>query len=142
MSNFQPRDLLNKEVAGICGVARMTDKARAAHTGNIGTCKYGANSEQDTAILSFLGISAEAFHDAAVQIENDIRLGAWILDNCEVSDSGITEFNGEFSSKWKSKMQPSSFSRRRRELYDSDDPPFPWWMAPGWWVFWKIFRRR
>ena len=141
-SAFQPRDLLNKQVAGICGVARMTDKARAAHTGNIGTYKYGADSEQDTAILSFLGISAEAFQDAAVQIENDIRLSAWILDNCEASELDITEFNGEFSSKWKSKMQPSSFSRRRRELYDSDDPPFPWWISPGWWAFWKIFRRR
>ena len=32
-STFRPRDLLNKEVAGICGVARLTDKARAAHTG-------------------------------------------------------------------------------------------------------------
>lgn len=30
---FRPRDLLNKEVAGICGVARLTDKARAAHAG-------------------------------------------------------------------------------------------------------------
>ena len=56
---FRPRDILNKEVAGICGVARMTDKARAAHTGEIGSYKYGADSEQDTAILSFLGISAQ-----------------------------------------------------------------------------------
>ena len=27
---FKPRDLLNKEVAGINGVARMADKARAS----------------------------------------------------------------------------------------------------------------
>ena len=33
---FRPRDMLNKEVAGICGVARLTDKARAAHAGEIG----------------------------------------------------------------------------------------------------------
>ena len=39
--SFRPRDLLNKEVAGICGVARLTDKARAVHAGNI-----GANHEQ------------------------------------------------------------------------------------------------
>ena len=32
-NTFRPRDILNKEVAGICGVARMADKARAAHTG-------------------------------------------------------------------------------------------------------------
>ena len=52
-NTFRPRDLLNKEVAGICGVARLTDKARADYAGEIGSYKYGADSEQDTEILSF-----------------------------------------------------------------------------------------
>ena len=139
--NFRPRDMLNKEVAGICGVARLTDKARAAHAGKIGRYKYGIDSEQDTTILSFLGISAEVFQKTAVRIENDVRLGAWILDNCKVSDLDISKFNREFSSKWQTKTQRPSFSERRRQLAGDDAPPFPWWMAPGWWVFWKIFRR-
>ncbi len=92
-NTFRPRDILNKEVAGICGVARMTDKARAAHTGDIGSYKYGADSEQDTAILAFLGISAENFQEAAVQIDHDVKLGAWILDNCERSSEEVSKFN-------------------------------------------------
>ncbi|MDE0635697.1 MAG: DUF5069 domain-containing protein [Candidatus Poribacteria bacterium] len=138
---FRPRNITNKEVAGICGVARLTDKARAAYIGKIGRYKYGTDSEQDTTILSFLSISAEVFQEAAVRIENDVRLGAWILDNCEVSDLDISQFNHEFSSKWQSKIQRSSFSRRRRQLAGDDEPPFPWWISPGWWMFWKLFKR-
>ena len=92
-NTFRPRDLLNQEIAGICGVARMTDKARAAHAGEIGSYKYGADSEQDTTVLSFLGISVDAFQEAAVQIDNDVKLGAWILDNFEKSSKEISAFN-------------------------------------------------
>ena len=91
-NTFRPRDILNKEVAGIFGVARLTDKARAAHAGTIGSYKYGADSEQDTAILSFLDISAEVFQEAAVRIDNDVKLGAWILDNCSRSSDEISKF--------------------------------------------------
>ncbi len=71
-STFRPRDIINKEVAGICGVARLTDKARAALSGDIGSYKYGDDSQQDTRILDFLGISADVFQ-AAVRITNDVR---------------------------------------------------------------------
>ena len=113
---FQPRDMLNKEVAGICGVARMTDKARAAHAGEIGSYKYGADSEQDTAILSFLGISAEVFQEAAVRIDHDVKLGAWILDNCERSSEEVSKFNRKIKSWWQSKMPRDSNSKRLGEL--------------------------
>jgi hypothetical protein len=96
-STFRPRDLLNKEVAGIYGAARLTDKARAAHAGNIGSYKYGVDSEQDTAILSFLGISAEVFQEVAVRIDNDVKLGAWVLDHCGKSDKDISVFNRKLS---------------------------------------------
>ena len=79
-STFRPRDLLNKEVAGICGVARLTDKARAAHTGKIGKYKYGVDSEArySDSVLPW-GISAEAFQEAAMRIDNDIyKYGAWV----------------------------------------------------------------
>ncbi len=114
--NFRPRDLLNKEVAGICGAARMADKARAAHAGEIGSYKYGADSKQDSGILSFLGISADAFQEAAVQIDNDVRLGAWILDNCSRSSEEITKFNRKLKFWWQSKMPRDTYSKRRREL--------------------------
>ena len=138
---FRPRDMLNQDVAGICGVARMTDKFRAAHAGEIGSYKYGADSEQDTEILSFLGITAEVFQDAAVRLTNDVKLGAWILDNCEKSSKEISAFNRKLKYQLQRKTPRTNYRSRRRQLAGDDDPPFPWWMAPGWWVIWKLFRR-
>ena len=137
---FRPRDLLNKEVAGICGVARLTDKARAAHAGKIGSYKYGDDSKQDAAILSFLGISAEAFQEAAVQIDNDVRLGAWVLDNCGRSDKDISSFNGKLRTWWQNNMPDDDFSKRRRKLAEKDKDRWLFWFFPSAW-FWKRFFR-
>ncbi len=147
-NTFRPRDMLNKEVAGICGVARMTDKARAAHTGEIGSYKYGADSEQDTTILYFLGISADVFREAAVRIDNDVKLGEWILDYCERSSTEISTFNRELRYWWESKMPRVGFSKRRRELaLERKNRFFLWyyftncfWYYPVYW-FQKSFLR-
>lgn len=138
---FRPRNITNKEVAGICGVARLTDKARAVHAGEIGSYKYGADSEQDTEILSFLGISAAVFQDVAVRLTNDVKLGAWILNNCERSSEEVHKFNRKLKYSWQRKMPQNGFSKRRRQLAGDDEPPFPWWISPGWWMFWKLFKR-
>lgn len=126
-NTFRPRDMLSKEIAGICGVARLTDKARAVHTGEIGNYKYGADSKQDTEILSFLGISADAFQEAAVRIDNDTRLGMWVLDNCQQSSSKeISAFNRKLKLWWQSKMPADTYSdnysKRRRELGRRESP--------------------
>lgn len=139
-NTFRPRDLLNKDVAGICGVARLTDKARAAHTGEIGSYKYGTDSEQDTAILSFLGISAETFQEAAVRIDHDVKLGAWILDNCERSSAEVSKFNRKMKSWLHSKMPQDVFSKRRRQLADqSEDRRLAAFWPERW--FWKKWFR-
>ena len=130
---FRPRDLLNKEVAGICGVARLTDKARAAHAGEIGSYKYGATSKQDMGILSFLGISAEAFQEAAVRIDNDVKLGAWVLDNCGRSDKDISTFNRKLRSGWQRKIPRDGFSKRRRELAQEKEDRLLSWSNPSMW---------
>ncbi|MCY4554181.1 MAG: DUF5069 domain-containing protein [Candidatus Poribacteria bacterium] len=131
-NTFRPRDILNKEVAGICGVARLTDKARAAHTGEIGSYKYGADSEQDTAILAFLGISAEAFQEAAVQIDNDVKLGAWVLDNSKKSSEEISKFNRKMKAWWQSKMPGDSNSKRLGELVRAKENRRRFW---DWYFF-------
>ncbi len=113
---FQPRNMVSKEVAGICGVARMADKARAAHTGQIREYKYGADSQQDTRILTFLGITPDAFQEAAVRNTNDVRLGAWVLDHCKRSDEDISKFNQQLLSWWKTNTPRNYFSKRRRQL--------------------------
>ncbi len=122
-STFRPRDMLNKEVAGICGVARLADKARAAHAGEIGSYKYGADSKQDTGILSFLGISADAFQEAALQIDNDTRLGMWVMDNCKRSSKEISAFNRKLKLWWQSKVPSDTYSKRRRELARRRESP-------------------
>ena len=88
-----PRSPLSKDIAGICGVARMTDKGRAERAGKIGEYLYGDNSGQDVRILTFLGISAADFQEAAVNNPNNLELGAWVLENCGKSQDEIDEFN-------------------------------------------------
>lgn len=139
-NNFRPRDLLSKEVAGICGVARLTDKARAAHAGEIGNYKYGADSEQDTAILSFLDISVETFQGAAVRIDNDVKLGAWVLDNCSRSSEEVSAFNRKMKAWWQNKMPQDDFSKRRRQLaQQAENRRLSWFHRERWW--WKNFFR-
>ena len=88
-----PRSPLSKDITGICGVARMTDKGRAERAGKIGEYLYGDNSGQDVRILTFLGISAADFQEAAVNNPNNLELGAWVLENCGKSQDEIDEFN-------------------------------------------------
>ena len=88
-----PRSPLSKDIAGICGVARMTDKGRAERAGKIGEYLYGDNSGQDVRILTFLSISAADFQEAAVNNPNNLELGAWVLENCGKSQDEIDEFN-------------------------------------------------
>lgn len=140
-SNFRPRGIINQDIAGICGVARMTDKARAAHSGEIGSYKYGANSEQDREILTFLGISEEAFQDAAVKLTNDVKLGSWILDNCEKSSEEISKFNRKFKYSWQQKTTEHGYSKRRREL-NAEGLSIPFFISPGCWLQFKVFKRR
>lgn len=134
-STFRPRDLINKEVAGICGVARLADKARAAHAGNIGNYKYGADSKQDTAILAFLSISAVDFQEAAVRIENDIRLGAWVLDNSGKSDEDISVFNRKLKSWWQNSVPRDTYSKRLRELKREEERRRDWSAGSIWGLF-------
>ena len=88
-----PRSARSKDIAGICGVARMTDKGRAERAGKIGEYLYGDDSGQDVRILTFLGISAADFQEAAVNNPNNLELGAWVLENCGKSQDEINEFN-------------------------------------------------
>ena len=131
---FRPRNIINKEVAGIRGVARMADKARAAHAGEIGAYKYGTDSQQDTRILSFLGISADVFQEAAVRIINDVRLGSWVLDNCNRSDKEISTFNRQLVTWWRSHTPRNYFSKRRRELAREESDLSFW----NWLLIWLV----
>ena len=88
-----PRSARARDVAGICGVARMADKARADRAGKISDYVYGDTSGQDVRILTFLDVSADDFQEAAVGNPNDIELGEWVQENCDKSQEEIDAYN-------------------------------------------------
>ena len=99
--NFWQRDLTKRpprspraiNVAGIFGVARMADKARAAQAGKNGDYRYGGDSGQDRKILEFLMVSAEDFQEATVKNPNDCELGEWVLEQSRPQPKDIEDFN-------------------------------------------------
>lgn len=111
-----PRSARSKDVAGICGVARMADKARADRAGNIGDYKYGDISGQDVRILEFLGVSADDFQEAAVKNPNDIELSEWVQENCDKSQEEIDTYNHAMVNRGPDDTTRERFEARRQEV--------------------------
>ncbi len=87
-----PRRPSNLSVAGIVGAVRMTDKARAHNNETLGEYLYGEDSGLDRRILAFLGISADAFAEAADE-SNDATLSQWMLEKTGKTQAEIDAFN-------------------------------------------------
>ncbi len=111
-----PRSARAEGIAGICGVARMADKARAERAGKIGEYKYGDDSGQDVRILTFLGISAADFQEAAVNNPNDLEIGAWVRENCDKSDDAIETFNETLINYAPNEASQERFNARLQEI--------------------------
>lgn len=111
-----PRSARAEDIAGICGVARMADKARAERAGKIGEYKYGDDSGQDVRILTFLGISAVDFQEAAVNNPNDLEIGAWVRENCDKSDDAIETFNETLINYAPNEASQERFNARLQEI--------------------------
>ncbi len=111
-----PRSARARDVAGICGVARMADKARAERAGKIGDYKYGDISGQDVRILTFLGVSADDFQEAAVNNPNDIEIGEWVQENCNKSQDEIEAYNHAMVNRGPDEASRERFEARRQEV--------------------------
>ncbi|MDE0088406.1 MAG: DUF5069 domain-containing protein [Candidatus Poribacteria bacterium] len=111
-----PRSARARDVAGICGVARMADKARAERAGKIGDYKYGDISGQDVRILEFLDISADDFQEAAVNNPNDIEIGEWVQANCDKSHEEIDAFNHAMVNRGPDETTRERFEARCQEV--------------------------
>lgn len=111
-----PRSARARDVAGICGIARMADKARADRAGKIGEYKYGDISGQDVRILEFLGISATDFQEAAVNNPNDIELGEWVKENIDKSPEEIGTYNHAMVNRGPDDTTRERFEARRKEV--------------------------
>ncbi len=92
-----PRSPYRRDVAGIFGLARMADKARADRAGTPG--EYIYNCPIDQAITDFLGFSAEDFQEAAYLNPNDLELGDWVREHTCAHSGEISEFNHRISKK-------------------------------------------
>lgn len=111
-----PRSARAKDIGGICGVARMADKARAESAEKIGEYVYGENSGQDIRILAFLGISAADFQEAAVNNPNNLEIGAWVLENCGKSQDEIDAFNETLVNYGPNEASQERFNARIQEI--------------------------
>ena len=111
-----PRSARAKDIAGICGVARMADKARAERAEKIGEYLYGDDSGQDVRILTFLGVSAADFQEAAVNNPNDLEIGAWVRENCSKSQDEIDTFNETLVNYAPNEASQERFNARIQEI--------------------------
>ncbi len=123
-----PRSARARDIAGICGVARMADKARAERAGKIGDYKYGDISGQDVRILAFLDVSADDFQEAAVNNPNDIELGEWVQENCNKSQQEIDTYNHAMINRGPDETTQERFEARRQEV-DASRTDITTWVA-------------
>ncbi len=123
-----PRSARARDVAGICGVARMADKARAERAGKIDDYKYGNISGQDVRILTFLEVAADDFQEAAVSNPNDIELGEWVQENCSKSQEEIDTYNQAMVNRGPDETTRERFEARRQEV-DASRTDITTWVA-------------
>ena len=93
-----PRRPTNLGIAGIVGAARLTDKARAHNAETLSEYLYGENSGLDRQVLEFLGITADAYAEAADE-HDDAALGQWVLETSGKTEAEIAEFNDDVISQ-------------------------------------------
>jgi len=87
-----PRRPSNANMAGIVGLARMTDKARGHNAETIGLYLYGVDSKLDTDVLQFVNMGFEEFAEAADAM-NDSDLSVLVLEKAQRSEAEIAAFN-------------------------------------------------
>ena len=134
LSQAPPRSPFLRSVHGVVGLARTSDKARAAVCGALGGYNYGADSKHDQWALGFLGIDFDAYKDAAYANPNDTELGEWVAQNTQRSRSEIAAYNAKMTSlglegeakgfvdEWREELCPGRGDLRTIfDLLDFDD---------------------
>lgn len=92
-----PRTPYDRSIAGIYGLMRVADKARAAKADKLNGYIY--NCPIDQAIFSFLDITAEDFQEAAYHNVNNIELSNWVHNNTKRTQAEISHFNYDIAHK-------------------------------------------
>jgi len=89
-----PRSIYDVSVGGVAGLARIIDKARAAHCRMLGAYWFGDDSEFDRQILQFIGTAADEFSAAIKECDGDDAVWDWLRGRVTGKDPGeIEAFN-------------------------------------------------
>lgn len=115
-----PRTAWLRTVAGLVGAARMADKARASRGGKIGEYRYGNDSYIDRTILEFLGITPEAFEEAAWRNPNDTELTEWIVSQADFTPATASLLNEKLTRHGITTPGSEESFRKRREVVCPD----------------------
>ena len=94
LSRQPPRRPSNTGMAGIAGLARTTDKARAHEAELLGEYLYGEASGFDGRVLNLLGIGADDFAEAAASLW-DRELEVWVQQRMVCTQQDIDDYNQE-----------------------------------------------
>ena len=95
LARHAPRSPYNTDVAGIAGLARTLDKARALNTDSIGGYWYGEDSGHDRQVLQFIGTTPQEFLLVIKDLPGDNDVTNWIRTNAPKTSEEIAAFNDE-----------------------------------------------
>jgi len=95
-------------MAGIVGLARMTDKARAYNNNTLGVYLYGEDSGLDVEVLALINMTADEYAKAAGEMD-DAELSSLALRKAQKSSEEIAAFNKE-------KLEEEPQDERHRQL--------------------------
>jgi len=101
------------ELAGCCWLARMVDKVRATHQGNIPflyRLALGSLIGIDGHFLRHFGLSYRQFRKAVIENRNDENLAQWFQHQPKVTASRINNWNA-FAPKIGTPGYPASLLR-------------------------------
>ena len=110
LTTHAPRSPYDRAVAGIYGIARMADKARADKSSKLNDYIYDCPIDQ--AITTFLGMTADDYREAAWLNLNDIELGEWVDANSSRSGPEKTAFNAVIAAR-------GPADNHEREIFDN-----------------------
>ncbi|MBC5805018.1 MAG: DUF5069 domain-containing protein [Candidatus Eremiobacter antarcticus] len=118
----------NERLLGIPMLPRTIDKARAALAGSLGEYVYGDKSSFDTALLSFLGISAAEFSEGVRTSPDDESMSRWVQAHArDVTPSAVDEFVNNFLNDGDNDEERARFAERRAKLPESVRPKVTRW---------------
>lgn len=83
--------------AGVVGLGRTTDKARAFLNGTLGDYHYGYDCPHDWAVFDALGIDGAKYATMVERLREDDAISTWVLETyvSKLSPERIAQWNDE-----------------------------------------------